>query len=77
MESLGAFGHVNDSIRKLATEGPATEAWEFFCECPDVACHALVNLTLFEFDRRRAAVPRLPVLAPDHDPAADRFAGKA
>jgi hypothetical protein len=89
MESLGAFGHVNDSIRRLATDGPANETWEFFCECPDVECHAFVDLTLLEFDRRRAAVPPEPVLAPHDDdhrpagrrsretPAAGRLAGQA
>jgi hypothetical protein len=66
MEPQRAFGHVNDSIRKLAIEGPTTETWDFFCECPDVECHALVSLTLVEFDERRAALPPLPILA-THD----------
>ena len=62
----GAFRHVNDSMRSLATEGPATETWEFFCECLDVACHALVSLTLLEFDECRALSPPLPILATHH-----------
>jgi hypothetical protein len=59
-----AFRQVNDSIRKLATEGnPGADTWEFFCECPDMECHVLVSLTLLEFDERRAATPPVPVLA--------------
>ena len=66
MEPQIAFGHVNDSIRSLASEGPDTETWEFICECPELTCHALVSLTLSEFDERRAATPALPVLATEH-----------
>ena len=66
MDLDGLFGHVNDSIRSLATETPPAETWEFFCECPDLDCHALVSLTLVEFDRRRAALPPLPILANGH-----------
>jgi hypothetical protein len=47
-------------------EGPATQTWEFICECPQISCHALVSLTLTEFDERRAATPPLPVLATEH-----------
>lgn len=67
MDPDGLFGHVNDSIRGLATEGPLTETWEFICECPDVACHTMVSLTLVEFDERRAAAPPVPVLAAHHE----------
>lgn len=63
MESDGLFGLVNDSIRSLATEVPEHERWEFFCECPDIECHELVSLTIGEFDHRRSAQPRLPILA--------------
>jgi hypothetical protein len=63
MDSDGAFRQVNDSIRKLASSSPVTETWEFFCECPDLACHALVTLTLPEFDERRAASPPVPIVA--------------
>jgi hypothetical protein len=66
MEENGLFAHVNDSIRRVASEGPATETWEFICECPDVACHVLVSLTLTEFDERRAASPAVPILATTH-----------
>jgi hypothetical protein len=63
MDADGLFGHVNDSIRKLATEGEPAETWEFVCECADVECHAMVSLTLVEFDERRAASPPAPILA--------------
>jgi hypothetical protein len=66
MERKGLFGHVNDSIRGLATEGPLTETWEFICECPDVACHTMVSLTLLEFDELRTATPPSPILAERH-----------
>lgn len=61
------FQHVNDSIRGLATASQVTDRWEFICECPDVSCHALVRLTLVEFDERRAASPPVPVVATEHD----------
>ena len=60
------FEHVNDSIRSLAKEGPATETWEFFCECLDVTCHTLVSLTLLDFDENRALSPPQPILATHH-----------
>ena len=66
MKDSGVFVHVNDSIRGLASDGPATQTWEFICECPELTCHALVSLTLSEFDERRAATPALPVLATEH-----------
>jgi len=66
MESPGAFREVNDSIRRLAFVGSEAEYWQFFCECDDLACHLLVDLTLQEFDRRRTAAPPEPVLA-SHD----------
>jgi hypothetical protein len=60
------FRDVNDAIRGLATSGPADEVWEFFCECDDLACRALIQLTLREFDDRRSVVPLQPLLAPLH-----------
>jgi hypothetical protein len=63
MTSVDLFGQVNDSIRRLATDGSPVETWEFICECPDVSCHAMVTLTLSEFDERRAASPPAPILA--------------
>lgn len=67
MGSRGAYHEVNDSIRRLATDGPDSEMWEFFCECPDIACHVLISLTLDEFDGRRAASPPVPILATHHN----------
>jgi hypothetical protein len=60
------FSHVNDSIRKLTPEDEPGQMWDFFCECPDVACHQLVALTLLEFDERRTASPPRPILANGH-----------
>jgi hypothetical protein len=66
MEPVGAFAHVNNSIRKLASAAALTQTWGFICECGDVNCHASVSLTLIEFDQRRAASPPVPVLATEH-----------
>jgi len=67
MTESPAFREVNDAIRRLANANSVTETWEFFCECTDVACHALVTLTLSEFDTYRAASPPLPIFAARHD----------
>ena len=67
MDTPALFAHVNDSIRNLTPEAPPDEMWEFICECPDVACHELVTLTLDEFDERRAASPPEPILAIAHN----------
>jgi hypothetical protein len=69
VEHNGLFAHVNDSIRKLASPGPATQTWEFICECPEISCHVLVSLTLTEFDDRRSASPPCPILALEHVPS--------
>ena len=66
MEQDGVFVHVNDSIRRLAGDGPSTQTWEFICECSELSCHALVSLTLTEFDTRRASAPPVPILAMEH-----------
>ena len=67
MEQAELFAHVNDSIRRLAYEGPENQTWDFICECMDVRCHASVSLTLIEFDSRRTASPPVPVIATTHD----------
>jgi len=67
MEQNGIFEHVNDSIRKLASQGPANQTWEFICECHELGCHMFVSLTLNEFDARRGASPPQPILALRHD----------
>ena len=48
---------VNRTIRDFADDPriPATEPWEFFCEC---GCFTLVSLTLAEFDARPASGSR-------------------
>lgn len=66
MDQSGLFLQVNDTIRELATSGQGIESWGFICECPDVTCHSVVNLTLVEFDQRRTASPPVPIVARDH-----------
>jgi hypothetical protein len=66
MDQDALFAHVNDSIRRLASDGPASQTWEFICECPDLRCHALVTITLGEFDERRAASPPVPIVVLEH-----------
>lgn len=66
MEQDTLFAQVNDSIRGLASEGAATQVWDFICECPEVTCRSAVSLTLTEFDERRAASPPVPVHAAQH-----------
>jgi hypothetical protein len=66
MEQNGLFAQVNDSIRTLASQGSAAQSWEFICECPEITCHALVSLTLTEFDAHRPSSPPMPVLATEH-----------
>jgi hypothetical protein len=61
------FRDVNDAIRGLARSGgSADELWEFFCECDDFACRALIQLTLTEFDKLRTASPAEPILSGHH-----------
>lgn len=67
MKQETVFVKVNDSIRQLASERPATQIWDFICECPEVTCSASVSLTLTEFDERRATSPPVPVHAAEHD----------
>lgn len=66
MDVKQLYGRVNDSIRGIASEGPADETWEFMCECSDVECHERVVLTLTEFDERRASTPPVPIVATTH-----------
>jgi hypothetical protein len=66
IEADNLFAHVNDSIRGLAIDGPPDEQWQFICECPDLECHALVSLTLDEFDAQRSALPPSPILSFSH-----------
>jgi hypothetical protein len=70
MEQHRLFVEVNDWIRALANGYSTTQMWDFICECPEVACHSSVRLTLTEFDERRAASPPVPVHAAEHDESA-------
>ena len=58
---------VNESVRAFAKrlESESIE-WDFICECDDPDCHALVSLTLEQYDELRDAAPPEPVLA-DHN----------
>jgi hypothetical protein len=67
VEADDLFGHINDAIRSLARDDSLDETWQFICECPDVTCHAFVDLTLKEFDARRSASPPSPILSSIHD----------
>lgn len=64
--SKGTLRQVNNTIRDLAGRTSSHDAWEFVCECDDLACFELVQLTLVEFDARRHAAPPRPVLAERH-----------
>jgi hypothetical protein len=67
MNPQAAFREVNDSIRELTSAGAGTDRFEFLCECPDIECHAMVSLTLHEFDAGRSASPSVPILAAHED----------
>lgn len=65
-ESL--FREVNERIRDAGEQfrdSPEQE-YEFFCECPDVACVERVALTLAEYEEIRQD-PRRFLVAPGHD----------
>lgn len=73
MNPQAAFREVNDSIRQLAPEGTDGDTYDFFCECPDLECHAMARLTLLEFDARRAASPSVPIMAAHEDGQPNRL----
>lgn len=73
MNPQAAFREVNDSIRQLPPQGTAGDTYDFFCECPNLECHAMVRLTLREFDARRAASAPLPILATHVDGQPNRL----
>lgn len=60
------FREVNDAIRGLAAAGPSEAIWEFFCECNDLACRRLIQLSVREFDERRGTIPLEPIIAVEH-----------
>jgi hypothetical protein len=64
-DSARTLRHVNDSIRDLAERSLSEESWEFLCECDDLGCLELVELTLTEFDAHRDG--DAPILACHHD----------
>ena len=62
----GTVRQVNDSIRELAGRTAAADSWQFICECDDLGCFELVDLTLVEFDARRSSRAPQPILAAHH-----------
>lgn len=44
---------VNDAIKSQALKvGVGSSKWQFVCECGDIDCDGLVELTLVEYDIR-------------------------
>jgi hypothetical protein len=66
MEQNGLFAQVNDSIRTLASQVRPLRAGSSSASGPEITCHALVSLTLTEFDAHRPSSPPMPVLATEH-----------
>jgi hypothetical protein len=61
------FRSVNENIEKAATsDWPDEHVFEFFCECSNVDCTLLLQMTVSEYERVRAD-PRQFVVAPGHE----------
>jgi hypothetical protein len=61
------FRSVNENIGRAAASGQMDEhIFEFFCECSNVDCTLLLQMTLSEYERVRAD-PRQFVVAPGHE----------
>ena len=61
------FRTVNENIEESASSGqPDDHVFEFFCECSNVDCTLLVQMTVAEYERVRAD-PRQFVVAPGHE----------
>jgi hypothetical protein len=58
---------VGEAQENLGVVGEEGAGLGFFCECRDIECHALVSLTLLEFDAHRAASPPVPIVATHED----------
>jgi len=61
---LLALTDANRFVGDLASASAKGRAWQFFCECGRLACHALVELTLVEYEAIKD--DEKPVLAPGH-----------
>jgi len=61
-----ALTEVNGHILEFASESASSETdWEFFCECGEADCHAMVRLTVNEYTGLRDADGAM--LAPQHE----------
>ena len=60
------FRSANERIRETAAEYEITQQVPFFCECADVTCRAIVQLSLEEYEAVRAK-PRQFFNAPGHE----------
>jgi hypothetical protein len=61
-----ALTEVNEHILEFASESASIEDdWDFFCECGELDCHAVVRLTIGEYTGLRDA--ERAVLAPGHE----------
>lgn len=61
------FRTVNENIEESASSGqPDDHVFEFFCECSNVDCTLLVQMTVAEYERVRSD-PRQFVVAPGHE----------
>lgn len=66
-ENEALFRAVNELIETTASAaGVDGHVYAFMCECADARCHALLPLTVREYERVRAD-PRLFLLAPGHE----------
>jgi len=65
--SAHLFREVNDRIRELAGRWEDTEPLGFVCECTDMACAEVVNLSLAEYDTVRSR-PGHFLLLRGHEP---------
>jgi len=61
---LLALTDANRFVGDLASASAKGRAWQFFCECGRFACHALVELTLVEYEAIKD--DEKPVLARGH-----------
>lgn len=60
------FRETNEAIERGLWAADPGEAVRFRCECSDMDCHTIVNLTLPEYERIRDS-PRRFVVATGHE----------
>lgn len=65
------FRDVNEALRRGQWPGEENSPIAFRCECGQLGCSRMIELSVAEYERVRAH-PRHFLLAPDHDiPAAE------